>query len=249
MTMRDINGTTADYLELFGLTRLEASLYAYLLAEGDKNGYEAAKDLGLSRSNAYNSLASLAEKSAAWTIEGSPVRYTAVPAAEFTENRIRCLERARAKLLEDLPGKRERVGAYITIRGRERILDRLMHLVEDASERVYLALHGTVLSALLPSLAAATQKGLKAVIITDPESAQRILAERSLPSATVHTGTVARGQIRAIADSHFVLTGELGGDFSGEADTALYSDEANLVELFKTALKNEIRLIELSSDR
>jgi HTH-type transcriptional regulator, sugar sensing transcriptional regulator len=52
----------------------------------------------------------------------------------------------------------------------------------------------------------------------------------------------------AIADSRYVMTGELGASWlSGGADgaTCLFSDHPNLVELFKTALRNEIRLIEL----
>lgn len=41
----------------FGLTRHEASLYILLTLEGSLNGYEAAKQSGISRSNAYNALA------------------------------------------------------------------------------------------------------------------------------------------------------------------------------------------------
>ena len=40
----------------FGLTRHEASLYILLTLEGSLNGYEAAKQSGISRSNAYNAL-------------------------------------------------------------------------------------------------------------------------------------------------------------------------------------------------
>ena len=43
----------------FGLTRQEASIYQCLLTEGKVTGYEVAKQTGISRSNAYNSLASM----------------------------------------------------------------------------------------------------------------------------------------------------------------------------------------------
>ena len=49
----------------FGLTRHEASLYILLTLEGSLNGYEAAKQSGISRSNAYNALAGLVDKGAA----------------------------------------------------------------------------------------------------------------------------------------------------------------------------------------
>ena len=59
----------------FGLTRHEASLYILLTLEGSLNGYEAAKQSGISRSNAYNALAGLVDKGAAYIQEEDTVRY------------------------------------------------------------------------------------------------------------------------------------------------------------------------------
>lgn len=53
----------------FGLTRQEAGIYGCLISEGKTTGYEVAKQLGISRSNAYNSLASMTEKGAAYLVE------------------------------------------------------------------------------------------------------------------------------------------------------------------------------------
>ena len=53
----------------FGLTRQEASIYQYMLGEGKVTGYEVAKATGISRSNAYNSLANMTEKGAAYLVE------------------------------------------------------------------------------------------------------------------------------------------------------------------------------------
>ena len=48
-----------ELLMSFGLTRQEARVYVLLLGEGALSGYEAAKRLGISRSNAYAALAGL----------------------------------------------------------------------------------------------------------------------------------------------------------------------------------------------
>ena len=48
-----------ELLMSFGLTRQEARVYILLLGEGALSGYEAAKRLGISRSNAYAALAGL----------------------------------------------------------------------------------------------------------------------------------------------------------------------------------------------
>ena len=80
----------------FGLTRQEAGIYGCLISEGKTTGYEVAKQLGISRSNAYNSLASMTEKGAAYLVEeGTTKKYVPVPLDEFCKNRIRRLEESR----------------------------------------------------------------------------------------------------------------------------------------------------------
>ena len=58
-----------ESLTATGLTRQEAQLYLLLHTEGVMTGYEAAKQSGISRSNAYMSLAGLVAKGAARRID------------------------------------------------------------------------------------------------------------------------------------------------------------------------------------
>ena len=104
---------TMDLLTQFGLTRQEAAVYLGLLANGDMNGYEAAKRLGISRSNAYTALAGLVDKGAAWLIDGNVTRYTALPGAEFCDNRLRALARSRDELLSVLPEQKIETGFQV----------------------------------------------------------------------------------------------------------------------------------------
>ena len=55
----------SEYLMHFGLSRQEAIVYERLLSGGKQTGYEIASGTGISRSNAYPSLAALVEKGAA----------------------------------------------------------------------------------------------------------------------------------------------------------------------------------------
>ena len=63
-----------------------------------------------------------------------------------------------------------------------------------------------------------------------------------LEGAIIYYAHKPNSQIRLIADSQKVLTGDLA---DGSNSTCLYSSKQNLVDLFKDALKNEIKLIEL----
>jgi sugar-specific transcriptional regulator TrmB len=226
----------------FGMTRQGASVYLALVNDGAMSGYQVAKALGISRSNAYTALAGLVDKGAAWLVEGSPTRYVAVPAAEFCDNRLRALSGTRDRLLGDLPGRKTEAGGYITIKGVRHILDRMHHLLAGVRERVYLALHGKVLEQFLPELAELTGNSRKVVIITDARTFESSAIQTRLTGAGVHAAAVGVDQIRVIVDSHHVMTGELSG---GDTATCLYSDQKHLVDLFKTAMRNELRLIEL----
>jgi sugar-specific transcriptional regulator TrmB len=234
-----------DILIDFGLTRQGAAVYLALLAEGDLSGYQVAKTLGISRSNAYTALANLVDKGAAWLMEGTATRYAAVPAAEFCDNRLRALSKTRDQLLTVLPQQKAAAGGYITIKGEGQIMDRLHHLLTGVRERVYLALHGQVLAEVLPELEALADRACKIVIISDSGTIQSAEIKSRLAGARIQAGAVATDQIRVIVDSHYVMTGELAG---GTSATCLYSDQRHLVDLFKNAMRNELRLIELGED-
>lgn len=223
-----------ELLMQFGLTRQEAAVYLCLSAEGELTGYEIAKRTGISRSNAYGALAGLVDKGAAWVAEDTAARYSPVPAAEFCRNRIHRLEEARRALEQALPRKQPETAGYITVTGREHIMDKARNMLRSAEARVYLSAAGRTLELLLPELEELVRRERKVVVITAPPFA--------LPGAVVHYEEKDPDQIGLIVDSGSVLTGELGREEEG---SCLYSRRRNLVELFKTALKNEITLIEL----
>jgi sugar-specific transcriptional regulator TrmB len=237
------NTDPAELLGDFGLGRQEAAVYVELLAQGELNGYEVAKALGISRSNAYTALAGLADKGAARISEGPTTRYSAVPGPEFVAARLARLRASGERLLAVLPERRQPTGGYLTVRGAENILDRLQHLLTTVRQRVYVALPGKILATCVPTLHDCLKAGRKVVIVTDAKGAQD-RAVRELDGAIVYVGRVPANSVRAIVDSHHVLTGDVRG---GKDATCLDSDNKNLVDLFKSALRYEIRLIELGA--
>lgn len=219
----------------FNLTKQEATLYVLLLKSGQLTGYEAAKQTGISRSNTYTALAGLVDKGAAYVLEeGKVTRYTPVAPAEFCSNKISYLEEVKKDILQQLPVLSNDAEGYITIKGAREIINKLRNTVSQAQARIYISANTRMLELLTPELTAALQRGLKVVIIGDKSF--------FLPGAICYGTTKQSEQIRLIADSHTVLTGDLQDD---EDSTCLYSCKRNLVDLFKEALKNEIALIEL----
>lgn len=219
----------------FNLTKQEATLYVLLLKEGYLTGYEAAKQTGISRSNTYTALAGLVEKGAAYVLEeGKVTRYTPVAPEEFCTNKIDRLQEIKQKVLSQLPVLKSDAEGYITIKGELEIINKLKNTVRQAEARIYVSANKRVMELLKSELVDALDRGLKVVIISDKQFI--------LPQAICYGTEKQNEQIRLIADSQTVVTGDLEDE---ENSTCLYSCKRNLVDLFKDALKNEIKLIEL----
>lgn len=223
-----------EYLMHFGLSRQEALIYEQLLARGKQTGYEIARDTGISRSNAYTSLAALVEKGAAYLVEENAKKYIPVCPEEFCGNRIRRMEKEKKWLVENLTCETAEEEGYITIEGAEHIRDRVLNLLEKAEERVYLSCSSGCLDSLREELDRLVMNGKKLVLITD--------RPYQMGGALVYVTENKGSQIGLIADSRYVLSGEFGQD---SMNTCLYSGQKNFVMLFKTALANEIELIKI----
>ncbi|MBM6738400.1 TrmB family transcriptional regulator [Faecalicatena fissicatena] len=229
------HGAYTDRLMEFGLTRQEATLYYCLLDEGKCSGYEAAKLTGISRSNAYGGLASLADKGGARMMEeGHTRKYVAVDVEEFCSNRIRKLQETEEWLRRNAPERRTAEEGYITIEGEHNIVDKVKHLLSTARERAYVVCACEQLPLFEKELEALAASGRKTVLLTDREFP---LAGEQVK---VYPDMQGGNQIGVIVDSRSALTGELGPD---STNTCLYSGQRNFVELYKRALANEIELL------
>lgn len=229
------NSTFREHLMSFGLTRQEAAIYECLLCEGKITGYEVAKLIGISRSNAYNSLASMTEKGAAYLVEeGTTKKYIPVPLEDFCKNHIRRLEDSRRWLISHKPSEKSHVEGYVTIEGAANILDMLKNLLAKAEERVYISCTRNYLLLFVKEIEELLEKQKKVVIVTD--------AAVSFPSAKVYIGGPRGMDIGVITDSRYAMTGEYG---EGSKNTCLYSGQENFVKLYKRMLSNEIKLLSL----
>jgi len=225
------NMSFIDSFNDFGLTRQEGAIYSALLNHGDMTGYEVAKDTGISRSNAYAGLAALVEKGAAYLVQGEATKYRPVEIKTFTENRILELQKSAAWLEKHSPRKVVSCDGYITIIGAKNIKNKIRQMLKKTELRVYMMAPSDLLLDYEAELGGLVKAGKKVVLLTKGFK---------LGGAKIYETKPEPGRIRFIADSSYVLTGELTGD---EHDTCLYSGQKNLVEVMKEALKDKITLL------
>ncbi|NLL96329.1 MAG: TrmB family transcriptional regulator [Clostridiaceae bacterium] len=217
------------------LTRQEATIYAILVNEGAMTGYEVSKISGISRSNTYSALAGLVEKGAAYITEGTSTRYIPVDAGELCDNRIFEIHKIKNFLITNLKPRSDDSEGYITIKGEKHILNKMRNILKNARERAYISVSHKILHEINDELINAVERKIKLVIITNPPFA--------FPGAIIYLTEKQPEQIRLIADSSVVLTGDIEDSVHS---TCLYSKKKNLVDLFKESIKNEIKLIEQS---
>lgn len=229
--MSDIMFT--EYLKSFGLTGQEALIYEVLLKNAEMTGYEVSKETGISRSNVYSSLAGLVDKGAAYLIEGEPIRYLAVAVDKFCSHMLYQLEQRAAYLKAHAPEPKENHEGYITIQGSSHIREVIRDMLKGCKKRLYILAESALIKNYETELLALIAQNKKVVILTD---------NCEIAGALVYHTRPDTGQIRCIADSSYVLTGELR---DRDGDTCLYSGQKNLVSVMKEALSNRIRLIEL----
>ncbi len=224
-----------ERMMLFGLTRVEAGIYMCLFKSGDLTGYEVAKQTGISRSNVYSGLSGLVDKGGAYLIEGTSSKYVAVPIEEFCENKIRNMKRDKEFLMRNMPVVTAAEEGYITIEGAKNIRDKILTMLQNAKQRIYLSAPESFIQSIKPELLEIVHRKIKLVLITDKDV--------GIGEAIQYLTDKKENQIRLIIDSLFVLTGDIEGE---KSDTCLYSGQKNFVNVFKESLRNEIKLIELT---
>lgn len=228
----------ADIIEnliQFGVTRQEAMIYLCLCQSVELTGYEVAKQTGISRSNVYSALAGLVEKGAAYLLEGTSSKYTAVSIEEYCDNRLRNLLKVKNHLVNNIHETKEETEGYITVSSYRHILDKIHHMLASAEQRIYISIHSQAINSFQGDIVNCLKNNIKVVIITDNDP--------KIPGANVYLTEIKDNQLRFIVDSKYVLTGEITGK---NTDSCLYCAQQNFVNVFKEALSNEIKLIELN---
>lgn len=229
------DGALIEKLMGFGLTRQEAVLYLSLYQNGEMTGYEASKLTGISRSNVYNSLTGLVEKGAAYKREESAAKYVAVDVNDFCQNRIRRMEEDRAYLVAHVLRPETGSEGYLTISGARHIRDKAVNMLSLSQHRVYLLAPSFFVEGISRELERFVAQGKKAVVLSEREP--------GISGIIFYRKESVENQLRLIVDSSYVLTGEAG---MAPTDTCLYTGQKNFVSVFKEALRNEIKLIELT---
>jgi len=215
-----------DALKSLGFTQQEAILYIKLAGSTSMTGYEAAKESGISRSNAYASLSNLVDKGYAYTIEGNPVHYIAISKEDLLSNAKRSFSATIDTIEKKLSTTPIISEPYITVTGEQSILDKMKNIILQAEQRIYISVNEIILKQLEEELIIACEKGLKVVVLS---------SEDISCGEHIYYNTDRNASIKLIADTKEILAGTL--------IQSLYSKNTTLVQIIRESILDEITLI------
>lgn len=262
-----------DNLSSFGLTRIEATIYITLLSHGSMTGYEIAKETGISRSNVYNSLATLVEKGAAYTMQEEASKFVPVKVETFLQNTLKELEKKADFIIQHAPKPVEQETGYITIKGSRHIKDKITEMLNFTDLRLYIMAESSLILKYQSQLIALTNNEKKVVILTDKDILEKngspklagIKVKNSKSNGKDDGKSDSKGDgknankksqksesviyITELQKGQLRLISDstyvLTGEATGsESDTCLYSGQPHLISIMKEALKNKITLLQ-----
>ena len=141
--------------------------------------------------------------------------------------------------MKNIPTIKSQEIGYLTITGYKNIKDKVINMLREARLRVYLSASASFIQELEEELLETLARKNKLVLITDQVLKNDVLRSESV----CYIGEEKGNSVRLIIDSSYALTGELLGK---KEDTCLYTGQENFIRIFKDALRNEMRLIELT---
>ncbi len=162
-----MSGDPLDRLVRLGFSEYEAKAYLAMLRESPSTGYHISKASGVPRSMIYEVLGKLVGRGAAMTLrqEGG-TKYAPVPASQFLDQ----LQRGHLDLVDSLKDDLPTLdsGSVLehvwNIDGHGSVMAKVIEMIEQAEQRVYLALQPATYAALQPVLGQAIDRGVQVVL-------------------------------------------------------------------------------------
>ena len=143
-----------------GLSRLEAEVYAFLLANRPTTAYGIGKRIGKPTANVYKAVESLARRGAVLTEEGDNRLCRAVPASEFLDRidrEFRERTKAAGQALAKLGHQTEDERVY-RIESAPQLLERCRQMIERCKSHAVIDAFPQTLQAILPSIRGAVKR-------------------------------------------------------------------------------------------
>lgn len=244
---KDRNEIIKEFKKI-GFTEYEAKLYLLLLQKGELNGYQAAKYSEIPKANTYSALNSLTEKGYAYRIEEDSTRFVPRIFTEIASNKVKELESSLKFIEDNLPKRKYDQDNYLTIEGTDKIVDKILHMIENTREKILLDLWAEDFNLIKNSLLTAQKRGVKLFIVYMGDD-NKYSETNNIGNIYIHepsNGGISNDgrDFTMTCDHSEAISGSIG-DVNGKA---IYSSNKSFINLAVESIAHDILLTEATRD-
>ncbi|MBB6675412.1 TrmB family transcriptional regulator [Cohnella nanjingensis] len=232
-----------ERLKKLGFSELEGRCYLTLHEEAQLSGYEVAKRVSISRTNVYAALRSLTDKGVCRTIDGDPVRYSAVPIEQVVKYLRSEFDETADALMQELKPPLA-APAFYNWQGDDAVRMAIKRMVLSAARTIIVDIWSEDFLAVEDLLLEAERRGVTVVAIT----------LGPVQSKLKHVLTHKRMEMWHATDarSFYVLcdwkAGFLGAFGGSRKMSALETDHPSVTEMLTQAFHHDILMMDMERD-
>lgn len=153
-------------LKELGFNAYEAKVYLSLLKHHPATGYEVSKDSGVPQARAYDTLKALENRQIVIATGSKPVTYVPISAKELLSRCERTFKSSIDFLEENLPSISEQYDEPIhNLRSASLIFDRVVELIEQAKQEIFLEIWSEDLDRIREPLKKAHERGVNIQVV------------------------------------------------------------------------------------
>jgi predicted transcriptional regulator len=238
--------TAVEHLQAVGFSEYEARAYVTLVQRGPLTGYQLAKESGIPRPNIYPVIDRLEQRGAAVRIEtGGTVKYDAGPPAEMLGRLSRSIEAhlgGAGTALEEL-GRPASPSYLWNVDGYENIIERAVHVVATARERILLGVWSQESAQLSDAISAAQARGVRIVTLCIEACAHECGNCCGDVYRYAVAGAAVERWLTLVIDDREALVGQVA---RGHEATAAQTTLAVVVAMASQYLRNTIAVAEIA---
>ncbi len=155
-----------ESLKELGFNTYEAKVYLGLLKKYPATAYEVSKNAQVPQARTYDTLKVLADKQIVTTATEKPIRYTPIKPTELTKKYRRKIVSNIDYLEKHLPQiKSEYIEPIITLKGIDNIKAKLIEIIDNAKEEIYLEIWSDDFKEIEPHLRDAYNRNVEIRIV------------------------------------------------------------------------------------
>lgn len=238
-----------EKLKEIGLNSYEAKVYIALLKKYPATGYEISKLADIPQARAYDTLKALENAQIVISSKNKPITYTPIKPKELTKRFKRKIDSTIDFLDKKLPNvKEDYLEPILTVSGYYRINEKIIELIKNAKEKIYLEIWSQDYKPIESYLMEAYNKGLEIKIVGyDNFSTPFGLVFNHTNTAILEYNRGKRFLFLTIDDKEG-LFGKISSGHKNEDIPMIWTKNPEIVFLIKSYIVNNMFLIDIEDN-